>query len=229
MSSETQLTECIAMWSENSFIHERLPELMLEYLRNKVSDRKLRLIACACFRRNPIAMTKPINLWKLDVVERYVDGLATPQEFDDAGIDIGRNSGHLLAFQRDLPLHLGFLVSGTANDVASYAVGDGWESETKAAWFAARDAERLILAAITRCAVGPLPFRTVSFFAEWRTSTVVAIAQQMYDSRDFSVMPILADALQDAGCDNDDILDHCRGPGPHVRGCWVADLVLGKA
>jgi hypothetical protein len=50
----------------------------------------------------------------------------------------------------------------------------------------------------------------------------------MYDSRDFSVMPILADALQDAGCDNEDILSHCRGDGPHVRGCWVVDLVLGK-
>jgi hypothetical protein len=46
--------------------------------------------------------------------------------------------------------------------------------------------------------------------------------------RDFSPMPILADALQDAGCDNADILDHCRGPGLHVRGCWVVDLVLGK-
>jgi hypothetical protein len=50
----------------------------------------------------------------------------------------------------------------------------------------------------------------------------------MYDSRDFGAMPILADALQDAGCDNEDILDHCRGPGPHVCGCWVVDLVLGK-
>ena len=51
----------------------------------------------------------------------------------------------------------------------------------------------------------------------------------MYASRDFSPMPILADALQDAGCDSADILDHCRGSGPHVRGCWVVDLVLGKA
>ena len=51
---------------------------------------------------------------------------------------------------------------------------------------------------------------------------------KMYDSRDFSPTPILADALQDAGCDNDNILNHCRGEGPHVRGCWVVDLVLGK-
>jgi hypothetical protein len=63
----------------------------------------------------------------------------------------------------------------------------------------------------------------------WLTSTVTALARQMYESRDFSVMPILADALQDAGCENPDIIAHCRESGPHVRGCWVVDLILGKA
>ncbi|MBP3953754.1 hypothetical protein J8F10_00365 [Gemmata sp. G18] len=72
------------------------------------------------------------------------------------------------------------------------------------------------------------PFRPVTFSPSWRTSTAVALASQMYESRDFGAMPILADALQDAGCDSADVLDHCRGPGPHVRGCWVVDLVLGK-
>ncbi len=56
----------------------------------------------------------------------------------------------------------------------------------------------------------------------------MSLARQMYESRDFSVMPILADALQDASCDSDDILTHCRSGGPHVRGCWAVDLVLGK-
>jgi hypothetical protein len=72
------------------------------------------------------------------------------------------------------------------------------------------------------------PFRPATFAPAWRTDTAVSLARQMYDSRDFSAMPILADALQDAGCANVDILDHCRGSGPHVRGCWVVDLVLGK-
>jgi hypothetical protein len=72
------------------------------------------------------------------------------------------------------------------------------------------------------------PFRPVSFSPEWRTDTALSLAAQMYDSRDFSAMPILADALQDAGCDSEDVLNHCRGPGPHCRGCWVVDLVLGK-
>ncbi|AWM42138.1 hypothetical protein C1280_05160 [Gemmata obscuriglobus] len=73
------------------------------------------------------------------------------------------------------------------------------------------------------------PFRPAEFAPEWRTSTAVALAREMYDTRDFSAMPILADALQDAGCDNADILTHCLDPQPvHVRGCWVVDLVLGK-
>ena len=72
------------------------------------------------------------------------------------------------------------------------------------------------------------PFRPVTLGPPWRTSTTVALAQQMYESRDFSAMPILADALQDAGCEHLDILGHCRGAGVHVRGCWVVDLVLAK-
>jgi hypothetical protein len=56
----------------------------------------------------------------------------------------------------------------------------------------------------------------------------VLLAKQMYDARDFSAMPILADALQDAACDNEDVLNHCRQPGEHVRGCWVIDLLTGR-
>jgi hypothetical protein len=73
------------------------------------------------------------------------------------------------------------------------------------------------------------PLRRVTFDPAWRTDTAVSLARQMYESRDFFLMPILADALQDAGCEHGDILDHCRDPnGTHVRGCWVVDLVLGK-
>jgi hypothetical protein len=71
------------------------------------------------------------------------------------------------------------------------------------------------------------PCRHASFSPDWRTDTAVSLARTMYEARDFSAMPILADALQDAGCDCDDILDHCRDPKQvHVRGCWVLDLVL---
>lgn len=69
----------------------------------------------------------------------------------------------------------------------------------------------------------------VNLKSDWLTSTVLVLAESIYTVRDFSAMPILADALQDAGCDNEDVLNHCRNPGQHVRGCWVIDLLLGKA
>jgi len=81
---------------------------------------------------------------------------------------------------------------------------------------------------LLRCFFGN-QFRPVAIDPSWLTSTVTSLASQMYESRDFSPMPILADALQDAGCDNDDILNQCRdAKATHVRGCWVVDLVLRK-
>jgi hypothetical protein len=62
----------------------------------------------------------------------------------------------------------------------------------------------------------------------WNHATVVKLAQAIYDERAFDCLPILADALEDAGCTDELILGHCRGPRPHVRGCWVIDLLLGK-
>ena len=72
------------------------------------------------------------------------------------------------------------------------------------------------------------PYRQVAFCQKWRTATATALAQRMYESRDFGAMPILADALEESGCDSEEILGHCREPGPHVRGCWVVDAALGK-
>ena len=72
------------------------------------------------------------------------------------------------------------------------------------------------------------PFRPVTAAPRWLTPTAVALARSIYESRTFDRMPILADALEDAWCDDADLLAHCRGDGPHVRGCWAVDLVLGK-
>ncbi|MBA4062425.1 MAG: hypothetical protein C0501_01720 [Isosphaera sp.] len=80
---------------------------------------------------------------------------------------------------------------------------------------------------LLRCVFGN-PFRPVTAEPRWLTSTVVQLAAGVYADRAFDRLPILADALQDAGCDDDQVLTHLRGPGPHARGCWVVDLVLGK-
>jgi hypothetical protein len=88
--------------------------------------------------------------------------------------------------------------------------------------------ERRIQCELLRCVFGN-PFRPVALNPSWLTSTVLTLAVGIYAERAFDRLPILADALQDAGCDRADVLDHCRGPGPHVRGCWVVDLVFGKS
>ena len=91
--------------------------------------------------------------------------------------------------------------------------------------------ERKRQAEMLRDIFGPLPFRSVPIEPAWLTrndGTVAKLAHAIYDESRFEDMPILADALEDAGCHEEQILAHCRGPGPHVRGCWVIDLLLGK-
>jgi len=97
-----------------------------------------------------------------------------------------------------------------------------------------KEAEWIAQAAIVKEVFGN-PFRPIALKPAWRTPTVTALATGTYNERvlpagtlDPDRLAVLADALEDAGCDNEDILSHLRGPGPHVRGCWVVDLLLGK-
>jgi hypothetical protein len=85
-------------------------------------------------------------------------------------------------------------------------------------------------AALLRDIFGPLPFRPVAIDPRWLTwnyGTVPAVARRIYEERAFHDLPIVADALEDAGCTDADLRSHCRSCGPHVRGCWVVDLLLG--
>jgi hypothetical protein len=75
----------------------------------------------------------------------------------------------------------------------------------------------------------PNPFLSLAWKPEWLTSTARELAAHIYDARDFAAMPVLADALQDAGCDDEQVLTHCRANKPHARGCWVVDAILGKS
>jgi hypothetical protein len=79
------------------------------------------------------------------------------------------------------------------------------------------------------------PFRPISMNPDWLTPTVKVLAEAAYEERalpsgelDAARLAVLADALEDAGCGDAELLDHLRGPGPHARGCWVVDLLLGK-
>jgi hypothetical protein len=90
------------------------------------------------------------------------------------------------------------------------------------------DSEHERQSQLLRCVMGN-PFRpAVVIESRWQTSTVIDLATAIYEECAFDRMPILADALMDAACDNDEITGHCRSEGPHVKGCWVIDLLLGK-
>jgi hypothetical protein len=85
---------------------------------------------------------------------------------------------------------------------------------------AERDVEHAAQANLLRCVAGN-PFRTVAFDPNWRTETVTNLACGIVADRAFDRLPILADALEEAGCDDIDVLSHCRTPGPHTAACWV--------
>ena len=143
---------------------------------------------------------------------------------------------HFSTFNENVAGTAGGAAEHVRNTVANAAVDDFDDDLTDAlngleendAWHRRTEEESSAQCNLLRDIFGN-PFRPVTFSPEWRTGTALTLAQQMYDSRDFSAMPILADALQDAGCASADILDHCRQPGVHVRGCWVLDLALEKA
>ena len=178
------------------------------------TSRKARLFLCECCQPLMALVTHPESRTAVELAEQYAEGVATREvlerTYQSARRAVNVPAGAALdrAFVR--VANPGFGVTEEANAILA-AAGDA--SPDQAALF--RD-------------IFGNPFRPVTFSPVWRTDTALALARQMYDAREFSAMPILADALQDAGCDNDDILNHCRGPGPHVRGCWVVDLVLGK-
>jgi hypothetical protein len=94
-------------------------------------------------------------------------------------------------------------------------------------WAKVRQTESAAQSALLRDIFGN-PFRPVAADPFRLTPGVVGLARTIYEGRGFDRMPQLANALEEAGCDNADILAHCRQPGEHVRGCWVVDLLLGK-
>jgi len=182
------------------------------------STRKLRLVAVAAGVEAGFTHTShPIARECFAVAEEYADGLVSREKLSLA------NDTAML--HQSLPSSYGCPIA----EAAELITGEQFDQELARAVFgdAAFALSREFEANLIRDIFGN-PFRPVAFDAAWRTDTVLSLARHMYESRDFSAMPILADALQDAGCENDDILYHCRGEGPHVRGCWVVDLVLAK-
>lgn len=204
--------------------------------RDERLDRSLRLFAVACLRGVQHLSTDDSCPRAVEVAERHAD---------KPNLRALRSAGH--AAERG---YRRVSASGSVTDhslrtmallhAASQITSDKMWQGSIPAWFRVAGACSEVLRWNTeRNPTGPCvrffrdifpnPFRPVAFDPAWRTATAAGLARTMYKSRDFGAMPILADVLEEAGCDSPDILTHCRGDGPHVRGCWVVDMVLGKA
>ncbi|QEL20874.1 hypothetical protein [Limnoglobus roseus] len=230
-----------------------------------LTDRKQRLIDCACVRRVP-------NLFDIDccaravlAAERFADDLIGLDELRDVQAEVlqekdaqvSLNVQRYLATDYKPDNRLNGLLPPDAPQIPNLysllaaAGGVAWEyrggtdplrhAAEAIAWrtidqgsvsagITAKGrfhAERVEQVRLIHDVIGN-PFRPVAFDPAWLTTTAVGLAESIYADRAFDRLPILADALQDAGCEDGAILGHCRGDRVHARGCWVVDGVLGK-
>lgn len=211
------------------FLRDKVSARMLLMTGSNPSARKWRLIGVACCRRVWEAITEDECRRVVDAVEQFADGEISEMQLQcvaDAAVECGYRVHH------DARLHRAY----SATDALGRGVGLGASLEhscscavSHTAYTTGRDrtSEMHAQSALIRDIFGS-PFRSVAFDPAWQSETAVALATGIYTERAFDRMPILADALEEAGCDDVDVLAHCRGPGPHVRGCWVVDRVLGK-
>jgi hypothetical protein len=208
-------------------------------------QRKLRLFACACCRRIWHLITDERCRNAVEVAERYADGLVKERERAKANRQASKVSEEIeAAAQTEWEV----LSRSASFQAAAYAVelsgqvawnGAGWAAaavgfvamngnpRATARERMARRREESAQCNLLRDIFGN-PFRPAAIGGRHVTPKITKLAETIYDRRAFDRLPVLADALDDAGCDEADVLAHCRGPGPHVRGCWVVDLVLGK-
>jgi hypothetical protein len=217
---------------------------MLAFLSDggKFSERKARLFSVAVCRRLWPWLTDERSRNVVEVAERFADNKATSEELSIAA----EKARHAVSD----PAGAAFAAWATAGGFTTVAAAAAWAARQAAeaaasilhtptdadpwqlthphdyaqkegAWLA----ERCRQVALLRCIAGN-PFRSVE--ASWRTSHIIALATSIHEERRWQDMPVVGDALEELDCRDDDILTHCRGPGPHARGCFVVDLLLRK-
>jgi hypothetical protein len=202
------------------------PDPMLEFLwgSSKFSERKARLFAVAAARRSWHLIKNVRTRDALEAAERFADGLASWEEYAAAAHAAGFEAGSVYS---DLAV---FQAVNVAVITHNYTDDDLATNEVVRSDLAAQ-------ADLLRCLIGhpcrPLPVLPPSLL-DWSGGLVRKLAEAAYEERllpsgelDSARLAVLADALEEAGCTDSEILGHLRGPGPHTRGCWAVDAVLG--
>ncbi len=222
------------------------PEQMMECVKHKSTPRKMRLFAVAACRLIWHRFTDERSRRAIEIAERYADGEVDDQTLEDMRVtayeaytDAKVADG--LEPEQDVPPE----TSGLVSYVACNLIDDEWGDDAAAWAVCAHTHARIFgghpeLCDLFRCVFGN-PFRPVSFDPAWRSPTVQKLVESIYPEGPFDRLPILGDALEEAGCNNLEMLNHLRPPKRgrwwpfskkrstgHVRGCWVMDLLLNK-
>jgi hypothetical protein len=202
--------------TEEEWLECTNPIPMLTSLFGKVPERKLRLFACGVYRSFWSLLQKS-DRHLIKLAELHADGVIGGRKLVRASLSAGwgrtANAPHIrsVSWLSD--------VRETALTAASVIADENAGTDSR------------LRASILRCVFGN-PFRLVAAhrlsWATWRNSTVIGLAGYAYHERSMDHLPVLADALEDVGCTDAGVLDHLRGPGPHVRGCWVLDHLLNR-
>ncbi len=217
-----------AAWRGSVYLRDLLNHVCYEreVHQTKAGQRRLRLFGCASCRAIMEHIPPGPCRRAVEVAEAYAEGRAKKEDMEAAraacnpflsraGAGPAEINATQAAYRAASPEALR---AGWAGVEASSALHGGWVKDDGVFCVLLRD-------------IFGNPFRPASVERSWLTANdgaAAAIARAIHDDQAFGRLPILADALQDAGCSDEAILGHCRGPGPHARGCWVVDLLLGK-
>jgi hypothetical protein len=222
------------------------PDGVFSGLQPYFSSRKARLFAVACCRLLEQWMTEPCCHWAVERSEQFADGeiskqvlAVTRKEFSSAERTRLRRGfegrGHAAHFDELPDGDRPFVWAGTYDACHSSLRADAWDA-ARLCQVAAKNTLSQVpdghenLGHLQRALKDVFgdSLRPSAFDSRWRTEDTVGLSRGIYEDLAFDRLPLLADALMDAGCADEQVLGHCRSDGPHVRGCWVVDLVLNK-
>ncbi|HYT89020.1 MAG TPA: hypothetical protein VEL76_09950 [Gemmataceae bacterium] len=217
------------------------PQKMLKHLGGKASDRQLRLFVVACCRR--LLPSVPAARWEMQgadefvaVLERHAYGQIAAAEWDETLGRVLRQRDEIYHATCDLlPADFCTILCAIGNTPTEGAAWASLNANIALSNFPRRPelheaggtAEARAQAALLREIIGN-PFRPVAVKPSWRTPAVVAVARGIYEDQRFQDLPILADAVEEAGCTNGELLGHLRGSVAHLRGCWAVDHFLAN-
>lgn len=200
--------------------------------------RKWYLWACACSRRGWSFLTDERSRQAVEITELYADGHVEETEvfaaFEQAQaverelVAAHPNEDIYAAARRDPALRYPLAAAWIAAIDDEYTYGYIGGPSGRESWGATTSEDLAAEAGLLRDVLGN-PFRPFRVQKAWLNPTVISLATAIYEGKAFDRLPILADALEDAGCTDANLLNHCRQPGIHIRGCWPVDAVLGKS